>query len=238
MCTASWQATFDSCSRCPFLEQGFQLLLLRVSQTQRKSELNHNKLHWEQTVIVKLCKLAIRPSYRTCGGFNLRQICTASVDFPQGRVSLSTMFSEKCLLDDAEMETRKLSRQFDIPLDYTHSVFWLAPLHCVCATRVRHQMFESPAWYYYVWTIKIRLKSIHNIYMYIHNPYPLSLYFGRGCSKMKFTFFSGGRSHLKCTVSWGTPGRWMSFFLGGGALKKMKGSKLHILRPPPPLGKV
>lgn len=38
------------------------------------------------------------------------------------RVSLSTMFSEKCLLDDAEMETRKLSRQFDIPLDYTHSV--------------------------------------------------------------------------------------------------------------------
>lgn len=102
----------------------------------RKSELNHSKLHWEQTAVVKLCKLAIRPSYRRCGGFNLRQICTASVDFPQGRMSLSTMFSEKCLLDDAEMETRKLSRQFDIPLDYTHSVFWLAPLQCVCATRV------------------------------------------------------------------------------------------------------
>eukprot|EP00435_Cladocopium_sp_Y103_P006632 s5411_g2.t1 len=46
----------------------------------------------------------------------------------QRRLSLVVMFSERCLLDEAEMETRKLSRDFDIPLDYTHSVFWLAYL--------------------------------------------------------------------------------------------------------------
>ena len=43
-----------------------------------------------------------------------------------GRLSLVVMFSERFLLDEAEMETRKLSRDFDIPLDYTHCVFWLA----------------------------------------------------------------------------------------------------------------
>lgn len=40
----------------------------------------------------------------------------------QRRLSPVVMFCEKCLLDEAEMETRKLSRDFDIPLDYTHSV--------------------------------------------------------------------------------------------------------------------
>ena len=40
-----------------------------------------------------------------------------------GRLSHVVMFSERCLLDEAEMETRKLSRDFDIPLDYTHSAF-------------------------------------------------------------------------------------------------------------------
>lgn len=38
------------------------------------------------------------------------------------------MFNERCLLDEAEMETRKLSRDFNIPLDDTHNVFWFAYL--------------------------------------------------------------------------------------------------------------
>lgn len=40
----------------------------------------------------------------------------------QRRLSLVAMFNERCLLDEAEMETRKLSRDFNIPLDDTHNV--------------------------------------------------------------------------------------------------------------------
>ncbi|CAK9086314.1 unnamed protein product, partial [Durusdinium trenchii] len=74
----------------------------------------------------RFLQLIFHESWSSTGNIRLLQplsIYGTRVPLKETRKTpLAIMFSERVLLDEAEMETRKLSRKFEIPLDDTHSV--------------------------------------------------------------------------------------------------------------------
>ena len=88
-----------------------------------------------------------------------------------------------------------------------------------------------------------RLRLPSSTWCHCEIPTPLACILAGGGSKMKFTFFLGGRSPLKCKLTYPKVSDFIFFRGRAPPPKKMKYrtlkvSKLHFLHPsPPPLGK-